>query len=162
MSPNEYAIESAYHKERIALESISKSDIIRNEDGKSYHVINDNQSLNARIIDVQNDGKSLRVSINGNSYDIIIKDHLDELIDSMGLNAMNDQKLSNVSAPMPGLVVDVMVSAGDTLTTGSPILILEAMKMENVLRASGDGVVKSVSVSKGETVDKGQILIEVE
>ena len=62
---------------------------------------------------------------------------------------------------MPGLVLEIMVKAGDEVKKGDALLILEAMKMENVLKATGDGTVKSVSVSKGAPVDKGTILIEM-
>ena len=63
---------------------------------------------------------------------------------------------------MPGLILDVLVSAGDTVAKDDPLIILEAMKMENVLKSAGDGVVKSIEVAKGQAVDKNQILIELE
>jgi len=70
--------------------------------------------------------------------------------------------LKNIKAPMPGLVLDVLVESGQTITKGDQLLILEAMKMENVLKAAGDGVVKSIEIKKGNTVEKGQILVEME
>jgi biotin carboxyl carrier protein len=63
---------------------------------------------------------------------------------------------------MPGLVLDIMIKPGQTIEKGTPLLILEAMKMENVLKSEGDGVVKSIEVIKTQAVDKGQILIEME
>ena len=65
-------------------------------------------------------------------------------------------------APMPGLVVRVLVEAGQPVAEGAGLVVLEAMKMENELRARAQGVVKAVAVKPGETVDKGQILIELE
>ena len=65
-------------------------------------------------------------------------------------------------APMPGLVVRVLVEPGQPVGQGAGLVVLEAMKMENELRAAAAGVVKSVAVGSGETVDKGQILIELE
>jgi biotin carboxyl carrier protein len=58
------------------------------------------------------------------------------------------------------LIIDMKVQPGDTVKVGDPLLILEAMKMENMLKSPGDGVVKSVKVKKGDTVEKNQVLIE--
>ena len=63
---------------------------------------------------------------------------------------------------MPGLVLDVLVTPGQKVEKGDALLILEAMKMENVIKASGEGVVKSIQVTKGAAVDKGQLLVEME
>jgi pyruvate carboxylase subunit B len=67
-----------------------------------------------------------------------------------------------MKAPMPGLVVRVQVQAGEQVTAGTALVVLEAMKMENELKAAASGVVKSVRVAPGEAVEKGQILIEFE
>jgi biotin carboxyl carrier protein len=58
------------------------------------------------------------------------------------------------------LIIDLKVKVGDSVTTGDVLLILEAMKMENILKATGDGVVKEVKAKKGDSVEKGQVLIE--
>jgi biotin carboxyl carrier protein len=63
---------------------------------------------------------------------------------------------------MPGLVLNVMVEPGQAVSKGDPLLILEAMKMENVLKAASDGVVKVVTVQKGVAVEKGFVLLEME
>jgi pyruvate carboxylase subunit B len=67
-----------------------------------------------------------------------------------------------IVAPMPGMVVKVEVAAGDTVRAGQGIVIVEAMKMENELRASGAGRVTRVHVSKGDAVAKDQVLVELE
>jgi biotin carboxyl carrier protein len=61
---------------------------------------------------------------------------------------------------MPGLIIDLKVKAGDAVKPGDQLLILEAMKMENILKSQGEGTVKTVKVNKGDTVEKGQVLIE--
>ena len=63
---------------------------------------------------------------------------------------------------MPGLVLNILVSPGQMVQKGDPLLILEAMKMENVLKAAGEGQVKAVKVQQGMAVDKGQLLLEME
>ncbi|MEM1216899.1 MAG: biotin/lipoyl-containing protein, partial [Bacteroidota bacterium] len=68
----------------------------------------------------------------------------------------------DVLAPMPGLILDVLVAAGQAVEKGTPLVILEAMKMENVLKAAGPGTVKAIAVQQGAAVDKKQLLIEME
>lgn len=63
---------------------------------------------------------------------------------------------------MPGLVLTVHVTPGQRITSGDPLVILEAMKMENEISARADGVVSVVHVSAGETVAKGAVMVEIE
>jgi acetyl/propionyl-CoA carboxylase alpha subunit len=67
---------------------------------------------------------------------------------------------ASLSAPMPGLIVRVSVAAGDSVQAGQGLIVMEAMKMENELRASAAGVVKNVLVEPGKAVEKGSLLIE--
>lgn len=67
-----------------------------------------------------------------------------------------------LKAPMPGLVVRVPVRAGDRVAAGDPLVVLEAMKMENELKAGSPATVKSVRVTPGEVVEKAQVLVEFE
>lgn len=64
-----------------------------------------------------------------------------------------------VEAPMPGTILDVKVSVGDSVSSGSVLCILEAMKMENEIVAPQDGTVASVNVSKSDSVEAGQVII---
>jgi biotin carboxyl carrier protein len=67
-----------------------------------------------------------------------------------------------IEAPMPGKIIDIMVEDGVEVKEGEPIIILEAMKMQNEINSHITGIVKSVSVKKNETVMKDDILIEIE
>jgi len=67
-----------------------------------------------------------------------------------------------LEAPMPGRVIAVKVEAGQAVSRGEEILVVEAMKMENAIRAPRDGVVKKVSVSVGDMVSPGMVLVELE
>ncbi|HNH66215.1 MAG TPA: biotin/lipoyl-binding protein, partial [Bacteroidia bacterium] len=71
------------------------------------------------------------------------------------------QKVNDLKAPMPGLVLDILVSEGQTIQKGDSLLVLEAMKMENNLKAINDAVVKKINVSKGDKVEKNTVLIEL-
>ena len=66
-----------------------------------------------------------------------------------------------VKAPIPGLISRVLVEPGATVSAGQPLVVLEAMKMENEIRAPFDGVVSALSVSVGQTVLGNQVLAEV-
>jgi biotin carboxyl carrier protein len=88
------------------------------------------------------------VKINNNTYNIKISNELDLLIEEMGLSLGSSQMVNDLKAPMPGLILDVNIKAGDEVKEGDYLLVLEAMKMENTLTAPRDGVVKSVSVQK--------------
>jgi biotin carboxyl carrier protein len=80
------------------------------------------------------------------------------------LTVGGDQRRAAIvlKAPMPGMVVRVQARAGDAVTVGAGLIVLEAMKMENELTAAAPGVVKSVRVAPGEAVEKGQVLVEFE
>jgi pyruvate carboxylase subunit B len=67
-----------------------------------------------------------------------------------------------VKAPMPGLIVRVEVAAGDAVRAGQPVVVMEAMKMENELKAEGGGVVSRILVEPGRAVEKGAVLVEFE
>jgi biotin carboxyl carrier protein len=80
----------------------------------------------------------------------------------MGMSAANTTKATKLKAPMPGKVLDVMVQPGQTVAKGEGLLILEAMKMENMLKAEQEGTIKSVNVSMGDAVEKNNVLIDFE
>ena len=67
-----------------------------------------------------------------------------------------------VIAPMPGLIVRVQVAVGDRVRAGQGIVVMEAMKMENELRAPADGVVRAIAAAPGTAVEKGTVLVEFE
>ena len=67
---------------------------------------------------------------------------------------------ASLSAPMPGLIVRVSVASGDSVQAGQGLIVMEAMKMENELRAAASGTVKNVLVEPGKAVEKGTLLIE--
>jgi biotin carboxyl carrier protein len=72
------------------------------------------------------------------------------------------KKVSEIKSPMPGLVLDILVKPGDVIKKGDQVLILEAMKMENILKSQTDATVKSVEIETGIAVEKGQVLIKFE
>jgi biotin carboxyl carrier protein len=100
--------------------------------------------------------------LNGQRQVINVKDRFDDLLQQLGMDSSSVRKDTSVKAPMPGLVLEVVVQAGQSVEKDSPLLILEAMKMENVIKSPGTGVVSKIHVQKGATVEKNAILIEFE
>lgn len=78
------------------------------------------------------------------------------------LSGDRDSGPSRLTAPIPGKVVAVKVSPGDEVAPGQPLVVLEAMKMENELAAEQAGRVAAVHVADGDTVESGELLIEIE
>ncbi len=143
----------------LSIESLLGLDLVAT-DADTYHAIDGQKGYD--IVLVSQQGKQISLKINGNIHHIDIRDEYDLLVDKMGLSNTNNQKLSSVKSPMPGLILDITVAVGQEIEDGDSLLILEAMKMENVLKSTGSGVIKSIEVSKGDTVEKNQILIEME
>jgi biotin carboxyl carrier protein len=125
-----------------------------------FHILYDQVSYRAEVVKIDSDKKSITIKINGRNYPVFLKDKFDVLLDKMGMNTNTTAKINNVRAPMPGLIIDLKVKDGDQVKAGDPLLILEAMKMENIIKSPGDGTVKSVKVSMGDGVEKNQVLIE--
>ncbi len=94
-----------------------------------------------------------------NAYDGM---HTVEVQDSNQRAARPRSGDGRVKAPIPGLITRVLVEAGDAVQTGQALVILEAMKMENEIRAPFDGVVSSISAAVGQSVVRNQVLIEVQ
>ncbi|MEX2230723.1 MAG: acetyl-CoA carboxylase biotin carboxyl carrier protein subunit [Cyclobacteriaceae bacterium] len=129
-------------------------------EGRYFHILMNQQSYRAEVVERDAAGKRFTIKINGRKYPVVLKDKFDVLLEKMGMNANAGARVNNVRAPMPGLIIDLKVKDGDEVKAGDTLLILEAMKMENIIKAPGDARVKSVKVKMGEGVEKNQVLIE--
>ena len=114
------------------------------------------------ILEEKSEDHQLKIKINHRVFDIKKKGELDDLISALGLDVQKVRKLKELQAPMPGRIVNIAVSVGQELAVGDEILSLEAMKMENVLKAEGVGIVKTIHIATNDVVDKGSVLIEFE
>ncbi|WP_121665788.1 acetyl-CoA carboxylase biotin carboxyl carrier protein subunit [Mesonia aquimarina] len=143
------------------LDEIQKLDTQEISENK-YHVLKEHRSFKSEIIKNDFLNRRYTVKINSNNYEVDIANELDLLIDEMGLSLGNAQQVNEIHAPMPGLILEVNVKEGDEVKEGDYLLVLEAMKMENALTAPRDAIIKSISIEKGQTVEKNQLLIEME
>ena len=145
----------------ISPEMLAAFDGIKMQNGR-IHVLQDQKSYQAEILGLDYEEKTMKIKVNGNSYDVKILDKYDRLVKQIGLTIGGTQKTNVIKSPMPGLVLQIMAEVGQAVTKGETLLILEAMKMENAIKAPADAIIKSIHVSKGAAIDKGQLLIELE
>ncbi len=127
-----------------------------------FHVLKDNKPYKAELVSANFISKKYTVKVNNNTYEVAISDALDELIKSMGIERGRTKVVNVIKAPMPGLILEINVSVGQEVKENDPLLILEAMKMENCFLSPRYGIIKAIAVEKGNAVDKGQLLIEFE
>lgn len=128
----------------------------------AFHLLENGRAYQAELLEADYAKRTYTFRIDGAKYIVAISDYYERLVTKLGLTTAASQKMNTVKAPMPGLVISVLVEPGQTVQKGDPLLILEAMKMENVLKAAGDGVVKSVAAHNGHPVEKGFVLLEFE
>lgn len=128
----------------------------------AHHILYNGQSYRIRVIEVNAEEKKITIRVNGRDYNLEVKDRFDLLLNQLGMSNLNNAKVNDIKAPMPGLVLKVNVAEGQQITKGDAVLVLEAMKMENVLKAPADATVKAIKVQQGNAVEKGQVLVVLE
>ena len=102
------------------------------------------------------------VRVNGVERQLQVLDRQQLLLESLGMTNNEENVLTEVVAPMPGKVLSVEVAISDSVSEGQALLVLEAMKMENVIRSPREGVIKKIEVEAGVAVEKGSVLITYE
>ena len=132
---------------------------IRQISPSSYHVIHNLVSYNVEVVSLDKAVKTAEIKVNGNNYKVTAKDQFDILLDQLGMSDQNASKISEIKAPMPGLVLKVFVAEGDVVNKGDNLFILEAMKMENIIKAPADVTIKTIKIKAGDKVEKGQVLM---
>lgn len=121
--------------------------------GKQFH---------GEVLEDATEDQKLIVKINHRTLEIKRERPIDDIIRQLGLDKKKVKKLHQLKSPMPGRILRFDVNIGDTVQEGTPLLTLEAMKMENVIKAEGEGVVKAIVKSTEAVVEKGELIIEFE
>ena len=137
------------------------ADIVKIGSNK-FHVLFNEGSYTIELLSKNKTGKELIIVVNGKKQHVHVKDEFDELLHQLGMDNLNEKKMNEVKAPMPGLVLRMMVKEGDAVKKGDALLVLEAMKMENVIKSTGEGVVKIILAQIKQAVDKNQVLMVME
>ena len=136
--------------------------VIEWEDHSFFKLTHKGQVFHGELLEDKSEDQLLRIKINHRVFEIRKKGSLDALISALGLDVPKVRKLKELLAPMPGRIVQVSIAIGQELHPGDEVLSLEAMKMENVLKAEGTGIVKSILIAPGQVVEKGSVLVEFE
>lgn len=134
-----------YHQE--------KDEIYFRQEGKNYK---------AELINLDRYEKTMTVLMNGEYFSLDINDKVDLMIEEMGLELDAEQNIKEILAPMPGQVLEVLAKSGQEIQEGEGLLVLVAMKMENLIKSPISGIISEVSIQSEDVVDKGQVLIRFE
>lgn len=125
-----------------------------------YRVFSKNKVHTVEVLELHKADKKLLLKINGKITEVQLSTNLDLLLKKLGMDKGDDKNIKELKAPMPGLILQMNVTEGQEIKKGDSILILEAMKMENVIKAQGDATVKSILVKEKQSVEKNQVLVQ--
>lgn len=114
------------------------------------------------ISNIGADGRFIECTVNGKWISADLKNEQQLLLESLGFKTNAEKSVGSLNAPMPGKILKLLVEEGADVELGDPVAILEAMKMENELKAPCGGTITAISVTTGTNVEKNQLLIEIE
>jgi biotin carboxyl carrier protein len=134
-----------------------KIDLI-NGNALSFHCLINGKSIRVEFLGLSS--SHYKFKINGSTHQVAVLNPMEKVLLSNEKTTKSRSFESDFRAPMPGLVLRVLVNPGDCIESGESLLALESMKMENILRSQGNGMVDAVLVGPGETVEKGQVLMK--
>lgn len=149
-----------FENEQIIIDDEMLNISFQNQLNGNFIIHRKNEALKAEVIEVDDAKKKFTIKIANGIYTVDLKDKTDALLEKLGMTHLQNVVIKDIKAPMPGLILDIMVEVGQEVKKGDPLMILEAMKMENVLKSSGEGVITSIEVEKGQSVEKNNILIK--
>ena len=126
---------------------------------ESNHFLLQVDHKNYDLFVISKDENFLELSINGHIMNVRVKDHIAQILEQLGMDMDLAEEINELIAPMPGAIIDISVKEGDEVKQGHSLLILEAMKMENIIKSPTDGTIQKLHVEKGNNVEKNQVLI---
>lgn len=114
-----------------------------------------------KIDNVEYNNHTITFTINGQWCSVDVRDEQDLLLDRMGFKTAAEIGEGDLNAPMPGKILEVLVKEGDEVKLGEPVAILEAMKMENELKAPISGIISSIAVTPNDSLEKNALILEI-
>lgn len=165
---NEYVVTINDKKKIVKLISPNKVEIDGREIEISFQKINPHLIIfkyDNKIYEVavnKNGNESVRVLVDGWYYDTIARTRLQESAFELQKNILKESHHTEVKAPMPGLILKIKKKIGEKVELGEPILILEAMKMENDIHSPATGIIKSINFNEGQSVEKNSTILIIE
>ncbi len=104
-------------------------------------------------------GNQFTLSVNNQAVEVEAIDRMSQILTELGMDTVQSTTVSELKAPMPGSILSIIAKEGMEVQNGDQLLILEAMKMENVIKSPGEGIIDRIHVSLNESVEKNQVLI---
>lgn len=150
LSPQEGTFTTGDNKEKYTFEFVNGRYILRTGT-KTYKIDN-----------VSKEGSTIEFSMNGVWHSVDVKDEQELLLDRLGFKTGAAAAEGILKAPMPGKILEIMVAEGDEVEKDQPLVILEAMKMENELKAPVSGTIANISAEVGQSLEKNSPILEIE
>ncbi len=135
---------------KVHLSKLSEYSYLLKVDNKVYHITSEKINSN-----------EYSFLIDGFSVDVSVRSLLEEKAFEYLKNKAKDNHHATIKSPMPGLVIKIKKSVGDTVEMGESLIILEAMKMENDIKATSSGVIKEIPIQENSAVEKNETLIVI-
>ncbi len=128
----------------------------------TFHIIHQGVSFAITILKADRETKTVRLKVNGKWMTVSLSSELDRVLKKMGLEGNLGKDVLELKAPMPGKIHKVLVKEGSEVKKGEALLVLEAMKMENVIRCPSDVRISEIPIRPGDSVEKGALLMRFE
>lgn len=144
----------------VAFSGMEQSPVITGDSRQGFQIRWNGKNYHAHIVSADYRTRELVLRINNHLLSVQVKDSADAKLAGLGVMPVQGKKVNDLRSPMPGMVLQVMAEPGMEVRKGDPLLILEAMKMENILRAPADVKISALLVKQGQAVEKNQILIQ--
>ena len=136
----------------------ARPDLVKTGPGQ-YSLVVNGRSHRVLVLKEDLENRTVRLRIGAHTYTVQLEDEQAHLMHELGLDKAAGAAVKEIKAPMPGLVLKLLVKEGDAVKKNDPVLILEAMKMENVIKSPGDGTVSKLHAAERTAVEKGQLLV---
>lgn len=127
-----------------------------------YRVVHQGHSFKVLVLKQDPENGTVRLRIGAHCHTVKLDGERSLLVKLLGIDKAGGKALGELKAPMPGLVLKMLVKEGDAVKKNDPLLVLEAMKMENVIKSTGDAIVKKIHAKERAAVEKGQLLLSFE
>lgn len=157
----ELAFEVALQGQGYTLNGVPAGADIQRLDDRTFQVLYQGASHTVHLLAVDRAAKTVQLKVDGKRAEVALSTEMDRLLKRLGLESAGAAKVSDIKAPMPGLIHSIKVEEGQKVQKGDPLLILEAMKMENVIKAPAEGTVGKIRIQPGQNVDKGMVLVSM-
>jgi acetyl/propionyl-CoA carboxylase alpha subunit len=143
----------------ISNEQLTTSIEFQSEGSKAYSAVIDGKQVQVDLVKIDEELNQVVLRMAGKKYTVQLKGSVEIMLEKLGMKVPKRKTVNQLIAPMPGLILKVLVTEGQEVKQGESLLVLEAMKMENVFKATKDSIVKQIKVSEKQSVEKGEELI---